>query len=237
MKTYKITPQGLDEIKRQMLKKGLPILVVAAIVGISISALNANNSDSDVNVLPFVIPILALFLGFSIYRTVKKQAEIFQSYELTIDEFAISRAQMNLPTAEIPTVKIDSIKRVSTGSLIVSGNGFQILVPKQLQDFAEIESKLASFNPITEFSNSRFKKLIPILPFAFIALMLVTTIIENAIISLILGTLLLAGLGYSAISVLRNKNVDARAKRAMWFVPIVMLAIVMNIVLKFFDGV
>lgn len=160
--------------------------------------------------------------------------ELLESYELTLTDFAISRVQMNLPTAEIPTVKIDSVKRLNNRSLIVSGNGFQIVVPKEIEHFDEIEAALSQIQPIVEKPGGALGKFGLLLPLAFIVLMLVVFVAENPIVVLVGGILLLVGLGYSAISVLRNKNFDSRTKRAMWFVPLVMLSIIANIYFKRF---
>lgn len=212
------------------------MLILAAAIAMLISCLNAAKDESGADTLLFVIPIGAVFFGFSIFRTIRKQTEIFQSFELTLDEFAISRTQINLPEAEIPTVKIDSIKRLHTGSLLVSGNGFQILVPKQLENFSEIEARLSAAKPIEEHSNSPFKKLLPLLPLVFIGLMLATFTVENLIVSLVLGVILILGLGYSAISILRNKNIDKRTKWRMWFIPMIMLVVIVNLYFRYTEG-
>ena len=51
-----------------MLVRTIPILLIVVTVGITISTINSRGKGTDVNVLPFVIPITVLALGSGIYR-------------------------------------------------------------------------------------------------------------------------------------------------------------------------
>jgi hypothetical protein len=84
MQTFKIRQDGFKEIKKQLLIRTLPIMLIAVTVGIAISSMNSKDKAGDVNVLPIIIPLAAVSVGFGLYRGVNRQKSLFESYTLTI---------------------------------------------------------------------------------------------------------------------------------------------------------
>src|SRR3954466_16316681 len=101
MKQFKIKPGGFKQIKRQILFRTVPIMVIAAAAGITISSVNAKGKRTDVNVLPIIIPIAAVTVGAGLYRGLSRQERLFNSFQLTLTENLISREQLNTPTISI----------------------------------------------------------------------------------------------------------------------------------------
>ena len=59
MQQFKLRPDGFKEIKKQMLIRTTPIILIALIVGIVIGTVNSKDKVTEINVLPFVIPFCA----------------------------------------------------------------------------------------------------------------------------------------------------------------------------------
>ena len=57
MEQFKIRQDGFKEIRRAMIKKAIPVLLLVAFGGIAMGYFNPNAQQSDVNVLPFIIPL------------------------------------------------------------------------------------------------------------------------------------------------------------------------------------
>ena len=109
MYQFKIRQDGFKEIKRAMLLKVIPIAIFAIFGGLAISYMNSNPKENDVNVFPFVIPIMLSAIGFGLFRGIKRQKQIFDSFRLTLDNTTISREQHNTPSISIPISEIIEI--------------------------------------------------------------------------------------------------------------------------------
>ena len=95
MQQFKIRQDGFKEIKKQMLKKAIPLMLIALTVGIVIGTVNSKEKTKEINVLPFVIPFCAVVIGFGLYRCVNRQKGLFESYTLTFTNNLITREQLN----------------------------------------------------------------------------------------------------------------------------------------------
>jgi type III secretory pathway component EscS len=63
MQQFKIRQDGFREIKKQMLIRTVPLMLIAVTVGIVISSVNSKDKATDINVLPFVIPFIAVVVA------------------------------------------------------------------------------------------------------------------------------------------------------------------------------
>ena len=81
---FQIKENGFAEIKRAMIIKTIPIAILAAGTGLAISHFNTNGQSSDVNVLPFVIPIIIGALAFGLFKGINRQKGLFESYKISI---------------------------------------------------------------------------------------------------------------------------------------------------------
>ena len=116
---FKIKENGFDEIRKKMILRTIPIAFIAACGGLAISHFNTNGQSSDVNVLPFVIPIIIGAMVFGLLKGIKRQKNIFNSYELTIDNEKIIRRQDLTPDIEIPLNEIKEIIKNKNGALAI----------------------------------------------------------------------------------------------------------------------
>lgn len=229
MEQFKIRQDGFKEIRKAMLIKAIPISLLAAFGGLAISHFNTNGQQSDVNVFPFVIPIVLGLLAFGLYRGVNRQKEIFDSYRLTLDNNGISREQHNTTTITISNTDVSKIIKNSNGSFTIKGNSSVnvIGVPSQIDDYEKLEKSLAKIRQISTKSSEPFlQKFRGLLSILTIGLMAAVYISKDEIIVGVSGTVLLVVLGYSFFEVQKSKNVDGKTKKGMWWLILVTASIV-----------
>lgn len=130
MEQFKIRPGGFKEIRKAMIIKAIPLLFFMAFAGLAMGYFNPNAQQSDVNVLPFVIPLILAALAFGMYLGLDRQKKIFETYILTIDGNKITREQYNTPSISIPHSELSAIIKNANGSFTIKGNSTVNVVGK-----------------------------------------------------------------------------------------------------------
>lgn len=235
MQYYKIRQNGFKEIKKQMLIRILPIMLIAVTVGITISSVNSQDKAIDINILPIIIPLIAVAVGVGFYRGINRQKVLFESYQLTLTSNLITREQFNTPTVSIYFNDIKEIIKNKNGSFIVRGKDPTdlIAIPVQIDNYIELENALDQIKSITTKSSKSFLRQYSIAIVVFtLALMLCLYTVTNKIIVAFSGTLLVAILLWSIYEIRRSKNIDAKTKSSMWWVLIVLASIIGMMIMK-----
>jgi hypothetical protein len=232
---FQIKENGFAEIKKAMIVKTIPIAILAAGTGLAISHFNTNGQSTDVNILPFVIPIIIGALAFGLFKGINRQKGLFESYKLTINENEIVREQNNTQTISIPRDEIKSIIRNPKGILTIVGNSNTeiIGIPSQINNSEKLEQILSEIKPITDSDKKPLtEKYKGVLIILMLGLMATVYISKDKIIVGITGTILILFLGYSFYEVRRNKNIDKKTKNGMWWLILVLLSVIGNMYFK-----
>jgi len=235
MQQFKIRQDGFKEIKKQMLIRTTPIILIAMIVGIVIGTVNSKDKATEINVLPFVIPFCAVVVGFGLYRGVHKQKALFESYTLTFTNNLITREQLNTQTISIYFNDIKEIVKNRKGSFTIKGKEVtdMIVVPSQIENYAQLQETLIQLKPITTKSNDHFlQKYRGILAILTLGLMLCVYTVTNKVIVVLSGTLLIGLMLWSFFEVQRSKNIDNKTKRSMWWVLLVLASVIVIMIMK-----
>ncbi len=235
MQIFKIRQDGFKEIKKQMLIRTIPILIIAATVGITISTINSKGKETDVNVLPFVIPIIAIALGFGLYRGINRQKALFESYTLTITNNLITREQLNTPIISIYFNDIKEIARHKSGGFTIKGKDATDLIgiPKQIDNYSQLETTLQKIQTIAVKDKVPFlQKYQSLTGLVTVGLMLCVYTVNNKIIVGLTGTTLVALMVWSFIKIRRSKNVDSKTKKSVWWVLIVLASVILVMIFK-----
>ncbi len=229
MQQFKIKPDGFKEIRNAMLIKTIPIALIASSVGLGISHFSSNMPQNNVNVWPFVIPIVLVALTAGTFTGVKRQKQIFESYTLTLNTESITREQYSTPSITIPKSEIKAIIKNANGSFTIKGNSMLnvIGVPAQIDNYDILERLLMETQTILVKDNvsllQRFRLLLVLLP---LGLMAVVCLSENRLVVGLSGIILLGLLGYSFFVIQKSGNVDRRIKRGIWFAILIVLSII-----------
>lgn len=232
---FRIKENGFAEIKKAMIVKTIPIAILAAGTGLAISHFNTNGQSTDVNVLPFVIPLIIGALAFGLFKGINRQKGLFESYKLTINENEIVREQNNTQTISIPRNEIKSIIRNPKGILTIVGssNNEIIGVPSQINNSEKLEQILSAIKPITDSDKKPLtEKYKGVLILLMLGLMATVYISKDKIIVGITGTILILFLGYSFYQIRKNKNIDNKTKNGMWWLILVLLSVIGNMYFK-----
>lgn len=236
MEEFKVRRNGFEEIKKDALKRGIPITVVAALAGICIPLINSDDGgDRFFSVLPFILPILAgaLILGF--YLGLKRQRKMYDSYILRIDNSGVARVQSNTPLIQLKKDEIRAIQRMPKGAFVIKGTSEHdsILIPAQMEDRDRMEIALESLAPI---SAPEPTSIWARLNMVFVLLVLVSMVIActatDKIVVAIAGLFLTVTLIWSLIVMQKNKNIDRNTKIAGFWVLLVLISITSVVILK-----
>jgi hypothetical protein len=235
MQQFRVRQDGFKEIRKQLLIRAVPIMLVSATAGVVISSLNSKNKQSDINVLPFIIPFVAVAVGFGLYRGVKRQKSLFDSFTLTLSDNLITRQQLNTPTISIYFNDIKEIRKNSNGTLTVRGKNPTgiIHIPTQIENYSELESLLNNIIPITVRRKEPILQEYPtLLSFLVLGLMFCVYTITNRIVVAISGTLLTALMVWGFYDTRRSKNIDSKTRRFSWWILLVLLSVIGVMVVK-----
>ncbi|RVT73964.1 hypothetical protein EOD40_13680 [Flavobacterium sufflavum] len=235
MEQFKIRKDGFKEIRKSSLNKAIPISLIALFGGLSISYFNADEQQDVINIFPFLIPLMLGLLAFGLYRGINRQKEIFESYVITFNNNDIIREQYNTSTITISKTDIDKIIKNSNGSFTIKGNSIVdvIDIPSQIENYEKIEKSLSEIRQISTKNNEPFfQKYRLVLSIFSIGLMACVYISKDKIIVGVSGTILLVLLGYSFFEIQRNKSIDKKTKKGMWWLIVVIASIIGNIYFK-----
>ena len=235
MQVFKIRQDGFQEIRKKMLLRSIPILLIAVTVGITISTINSKQKENDENVLPTVIPIILLALGFGLYRGVNRQKALFESYTLTITNNLITREQLNTPTISIYFNEIKEITQHKNGGFIIKGKEAADLIgiPVQIDNYLQLETALQQIQPIVVKDKVSFmEKYQSLTGLLTVGLMLCVYTVNNKIIVALTGSALVTLMVWSFIKIRSSKNVDSKTKRSVWWILLVLASVIGVMILK-----
>lgn len=225
---YRIKVDGFKEIQKGIVLKQIPFTLFTLTIAIYIYYSYLTKIESGINILPFIIIVVILYLGYGFFKRIKFQKTVFESFRLIILEDSITREQQLLGTKTIPKNQISSISKQKNADLTIMGDnhlGF-INIPAQIENYTEIEQILNQIQPIMNIEKenlwvkyaSYFKYLIFIL---FIGVFF----LKNKIIVALSGSILIVFLMVSFIYVMKSKLIDKKTKKLFWGVFILILGI------------
>lgn len=241
MSVFKISQDEFMKVRKKTLMRSIPMLIIAGAVGIAISTTNSKEKDDDVNILPIVIPILVVALGFGIYTGVNRQRAQIESYRLIIDNNIITREQLNTPTISIHFSNINEIvKHKNRGFTIIEKETRDlIIIPAQIEDYLILETTLQQIHPISARKySSLLDKYQNLAGLTTLGLMFCVYTVNNKLIIALSGSALVILLIWSFIKIRKSKNIDSKIKRNMWWGVLLIISVISVILFKltgFFD--
>ncbi|MDO6432762.1 hypothetical protein Q4E93_19300 [Flavitalea sp. BT771] len=233
MQQFRMDKDGHKKIVRKWLILTAALTVITTGIIVATNFYTAN--PGDINVLPYVIPFLAVLFAFNIYRSFKKQKKFLHSYCVTISENGVTREQMNTPPLSISSLEIREIIKTKKGSFIVKGvdRTDMIFIPHWIENPALVEERLQQLAPVAENKkDARNRKLRAALAFLAIGMIICLYTVPNKIVTLICGPLLIGFIVWALYEIQTSKNVPTNAKRRNWVLLIPIIAIAYLIYLR-----
>lgn len=232
MKRFTLDPEGFFELRKRMLYRSIPLLLLAMIAGSYIAEKTMSNQfGGSFDVLPFVLPISLIAVSIGLSRGIKIQRDNWESYELVFKNSSIIRVQNNVPRIEIKESEVSKIIEARNGDLNVNTTDKRktILIPHNLINFEEVKSYLDKFGIIKsdekQFTIAKWQILSGIISVVLFVLLYLT---EIKIITYSSGAILIVGLLWSFIEIQRNKNINLKIKKIAYSIFLVIPSIIVR---------
>lgn len=238
MTQFKIRPGGFNEIQRKALRTRIPVLFLAMLAVVFLPELLRKGQDaSRVNTLPVLVPLMAAILGFGMKKGLDRQRKLFESYTLTVGEDDLVREQSDTPVIRISKKDITKITKGVEGNFTIKGSqaGDEIVVPVQIEQYAEVEQILRGLGPVTVLSSTPFiQKYATLLLLVQLGLMAVNFTSSNPILVTVSGVAIIGILLWAFFVTRNNKNIDNRTARSMYWCMLVIIPILIRIIYAVF---
>lgn len=231
---YKIRKDAFKELRKKMLLRSIPVLLFSIILSIAMSIFNSDTRIyDDYSFLAVTILVMVLAISAGIYVSIKKQQKFFDSYTLTIADNTITREQFNTPTIAIHLFEIKDIVKQSNDTITIRGERDLIIIPKQIENYQELETRLNTIQEIGSKDNTSFyQKYQGLAGIVSAGLMYCVYVVEDKLIVAITGTLLIGWVIWSFVQIRRNNNIDNSTKRNMWLRLIIMVIVIATMINK-----
>jgi hypothetical protein len=225
---FHLTDKFFSDLRRAILTRGVPLALCAAFAG-----LFAMSSEvrTDPWMILFMVCVVSVIAVVGIRRGYRQQMESFRGFRIFLGEDAIRRVQPNLPEMAIPRQEITRIVRAPGRGLTVFGADRRnfLGIPESLEGFETVRSTLSHWHEMEE----RTSRLAPWIPMAAglgaIALMIATFRSTDRLFTTSAGLVLIALFSYCGVAIHRSRHADARTKRIVWFMPLVVLLVAVQI--------
>ena len=216
------------EVRRIIIVRALPMVVLAMVVGVGISYYNQNAQQDQSSFWYVMVPVFLGLLGFGMYRGIQRQKALYNSFHLTIDEQSIVREQANTPTIRLTGSEIMEIIKAQNGSFAVKAGSANrtIIIPAQIENPAVLEKRLAHFGILSSPPEQSLAiNALRLLPVATLVLMILVYVTVNKIVVAASGTILLGIMAYSLVVTQRSAHIDGKTKKGAWLLLLVIASV------------
>ncbi|MGO4292777.1 hypothetical protein [Chitinophaga sp. RAB17] len=234
MNVFKTQPEGFAVIRKQALLRFAPVMLFGVIVVLAANFRSAAAGfDMETLLITFPVMLFAVVIGIS--RGMKRRRKLFDSFSVEVNEDAVIRTQDDTPELELNRLEISSISKDSTGVITIRGmDQYDVIqIPAGMERADELEAALLRIMPFSEGDQrsllERFGWITGVLA---ILLMVVIRFVENKVVVIISGVLLIVLLIWGFMTGYRNKNVPERYKRSIWIALLLIAAVIMAILMK-----
>jgi len=238
MQEFRIKQEALKEIRKQSMRKTLPVLLIIMVIALAFSSLTSKDKGPDIYSLLIAAPLVGTILGFSFYRGLKRQQKLLESYTLTLTENMIMREQLNTPPISIYLGEVTEIVKNKNGMFMIRGTDKRdlICVPPQIEHYTQLEIELNQVKPVVAKTKDSFFYRFPYLPgLLVVGLMITIYSATNKIAVTLCGIVFIILAIWGFVKVQRSKNVNARTKRGMWWVFVLIASVIYVVISKLFN--
>lgn len=236
MQQFRIKPNGFAAVRKKMIRRVIPTMLIALIGGIVVTYFNTQGKMGDSNVLPFIIPFFIIVMAFSLFRSINRQKKLFESYTLTIEDNVITRQMVNTPEITIYFHEVKEIIKSMEGGFTIKGlePSDIIIIPIQVENYAELEALLNQVKAVIAPPASLYilQKGRIFLSLASAGAMVAIFVSDNKIVVSIAGILGLCMIGWTFFYLSRSKNVDKKTRSSRWTFLLLMIAIIAIMIVK-----
>ncbi len=230
MSQYKNTTAGFETLRKRIITKLIPVLLLALISGLAITYFQKDNNRSGPLTWIFIIVVLAAIMCYALIKAIKRQKEIYYSYQLTIGADYLTRQQHGLSAITLNFTEITQISADKYGNLLIKGqkNGQRIAVSVSLENYEEVKNLLQSVIPISEGKLDKLLQKYSLLsPLVAVALMVTVYLSNNKAVVATTGVILLGLMIWSFYKIRTSPQVDSGIKRKSLWILVVIISIIL----------
>ena len=226
MTTFRIRPGSFQELRTKLLVRSGIFYFAILLGGTYLYTDGLKGWDSWLPVAAMLVGIAA----FSWRRNLKRQALLFESMCLTVDEAGLVRTQHDTPTKTLSADEIISIGHLTNGDFLIKGPrpADNIWMPAQVEHSDELAQALRRFGPVLALpAPAWYKTYASLLGLLTLPLMYFFYTSPSKIVTAGTGLVLIGGLGYAQWVIRRSQDIDRLTKRyslAGWVVILALLA-------------
>ncbi len=234
---YTNSPERFTEIQKKIIIRSAVFVPLMMIFAFVVFVYPDDNVNVGWEVPIFYLLFIFAILLFSIFRTIKRQKSIYNSYKLTVTESSLLREQNNLPPVTIAFNEITQINEDRYGNLIIKGVQPQqiIVISIYTENVDQLMRTLPSVHPISEPKTPNILQKYPaILSVLAIGSMLTLYISTNRFIAATGGIICLALMIWSFYKIRTAPVIDKKLSRSSWWILVVILSIAATTYFKLF---
>jgi hypothetical protein len=229
MSQYKNIPADFVILKKRILTKAIPLVLISVLVGLSILFFSERNQPIDLYTWIIIILFISALMIYAVAKSIKAQKENYNNYLLTVGSDFLSRQQSNLPAITLFFNEITQITEDKYGDLLVKGqtNNHVIAISAFIENYDEIKHRLQSLHPITRQTAKnifeKFKLILVLLPLGCMVAVYLST---NKVVVIICGISLICFMIWSFFKIRSSSQVDNKVKRTAWMMLLVAVSII-----------
>jgi hypothetical protein len=237
MSEYKNTTEGFAALRKHMIKRAGPIMLMSFTAGLVI-CYGTNNVNTSIYVWVIIIVLLSLVFVFALRRGINQQKENYYSYRLQINKDDLSRQQNGLSSITISFNDIIRITEGKLGDLHVKGRKATdtIAISPYIENYEQVKATLQGVQIIQKSENKNLLQKSPfiILPLVAVGAMIAVYISNNKIVVALSGSFLILMMGWGFYEIRTSPQIDARVRQSSWWLLIVLISILAIIYNKVF---
>ncbi len=207
MYTFKTKPDGFRQIRRTMIFRDFPLLLLGISSGILVVMFGKLERPINWYLPGTVFLILAVIIAFLFLQIITTRRHIYEDFLLTIDEDGITREQYDTDTLTVAKDEVSKIYKTSNGGLVIEGvpGSDAIIIPPQMEESDKLKrllSDIKSFSQAPFFEKYKFLTI-----FTAFSLFAAFHLVTSKWLVAISGLMLLGLYSYSLYSTYRHKNI------------------------------
>jgi hypothetical protein len=232
MEQYRTDPTRTQEVRSEMLRRTVPMMVFVAVIltVILVFMQNRDGASEHGHVVTLVtVPVFALIMIYSVRKVLTQQTSMYVSFTVTLEPDRVTRHIEGFPPLSITHASLKRIEERPDGTLILHGEGKQnvIGISKYMVDLPTLRERLAQLQPIASVPAARSSQLWVIgAALLGVVALAATFVSDNKLVVALCGSLTLILLIGSFIVIQWSKHLDRRSKRRSWVIFLVLFSLV-----------
>ena len=237
MPLYRNLPDNFKKLRKRIIITIAPIFLVIAIAVLLIRNNAEKNAQNDISTWLLVITVVAGILLYSIFKAIKQQKIIYDSYRLTVENDYIKQERKGVSSITLFFAEIKEVTKDNTGNLTLSGDKStsKIVISPFIENYDELENLMRlRFDILPSGTQTLYQKFPFVIPLITVVLFVVVYASTNKILVLVSGMIIMILLIWSFYKIRTSPQIDRTIKSKAWWMLFVLASIIAIVYFKVF---